>query len=446
MFPKADGYRGIWYFCNGLDGPLKYKYSGGLGTYCAKHIPMACYSAEAKKTFFCYGGRSKDSNTLVHMVSYYDHETHCVPRPTVLLDKQTSDAHDNPVLMLDGEGYVWVFSSAHGTARTAYIHRSSSPFHVDDFECVSEFNYSYPQPWWLEGQGFCFLHTRYVHVHKGHPNRTLQCMTSPDGRTWTEPTCLANIELGHYQISWPRQGVVTTALNMHPGPVGLDSRTNLYCLQSRDFGRTWQSLDGQSPELPLQAKDNPALVLELESKQRNVYLKDLNYDAAGNAVILTVTSGGPHPGPQNDPRVWTLAHWTGDQWRVRTCFESDSNYDTGCLHIEPDGTWRIIAPTDNGPQPWNPGGEMVMWTSGDEGQNWSRTQLTDSSEYNHTYARRPRNAHDGFYALWADGHGLEESPSRLYFCTRAGRVFRLPYDMESDQAEPEELPLPSGSG
>ena len=125
MNDKADGYRGIWYSCGALDSEYRYKYSGGLGTYCAKHRPFAIYHNDARKTFFCYGGTSKDSLTrLVHMVSYYDHEKCIVPRPTVLLDKQTGDAHDNPVISMDQEGHIWVFSTAHGRERPASVHRS----------------------------------------------------------------------------------------------------------------------------------------------------------------------------------------------------------------------------------------------------------------------------------------------------------------------------------
>lgn len=52
--------------------------------------------------------------------------------------------------------------------------------------------------------------------------------------------------------------------------------------------------------------------------------------------------------------------------------------------------------------------------------------LTSDSEYNHTFVRRPINAADGFYAFWADGHARQPSPSRLYFCDKAGTVYRLP--------------------
>ena len=38
---KAEGYSGIWYQNTPLDNEYRFKYSGGLGTYCAKHRPFA---------------------------------------------------------------------------------------------------------------------------------------------------------------------------------------------------------------------------------------------------------------------------------------------------------------------------------------------------------------------------------------------------------------------
>ena len=68
---------------------------------------------------------------------------------------------------------------------------------------------------------------------------------------------------------------------------------------------------------------------------------------------------------------------------------------------------------------------------------WARTrQLTYDSKYNHTYARRPVNAHPDFQAFWADGHGRALSPSRLYFCNKVGEVFAMPVTMKSPTARP----------
>jgi hypothetical protein len=99
----------------------------------------------------------------------------------------------------------------------------------------------------------------------------------------------------------------------------------------------------------------------------------------------------------------------------------------------------VIAPTEPGPQPYNPGGEIVMWLSKDQGATWKKTaELTHHSTLNHTYARRPFNAHPDFYALWADGNAREPSESSLYFTNQKGdHVWRLPKRMAEQFAAPE---------
>ncbi len=432
-FPKLDGYRGIWYYNQKSDDEYVYKYSGGLGTYCAKHIPLAVYSEAADKTFFVYGGTADDARRLLIMASYYDHRTGLVPRPTMVIDKQTDDAHDNPTIALDDAGHVWVFASSHGTGRPSYIFRSRTPHSVDDFETVRVTNFSYPQTHYLPGKGFFFLQT----IYQG--GRRLFWQTSADGREWGEPRELATIEQGHYQVSNWRGDGVGSAFNYHPEPQGLNWRTNLYYVQTADFGASWQNAAGEKVEVPITTVDGNALVHDYRAEGLNVYMKDLVFDARGHPVILYVTSRGYESGPKNAPRTWTTARWDGTQWDIRGSITSDNNYDTGCLHIEADGTWRLIGPTETGPQPYNPGGEMAMWVSENRGETWRKVaDLTHDSPYNHTYARRPVNAHPDFYAFWADGHGRRPSESRLYFCDKSGqRVRRLPQRMEADFALPE---------
>jgi hypothetical protein len=187
------------------------------------------------------------------------------------------------------------------------------------------------------------------------------------------------------------------------------------------MGAGWRTAAGDVISTPLNEPGNAALVHEYEAEGKLVYLKDLNFDAAGRPVILYLTSRGYAPGPASGEREWFTAHWTGDQWVRRPFATSDHNYDYGSLYIE-NGEWRIIAPTEPGPQPNATGGEMVLWSSRDEGATWKRVeQLTHDSLFNHTYARRPVNAHSQFYALWADGNPLTRSESRLYFTGANGR-------------------------
>jgi len=430
---KADGYRGIWYFNQPSKDEYVYKYSGGFATYPQQMLPFAYYAKAVNKTFFCYGGRLNEKNELLHMVSYYDHATGQVPRPTVLLNKKTSDAHDNPTIMLDDAGHIWIFSASHGTARPSWIHRSKKPYSVDEFEEILETNFSYTHPWWMPGQGFLFLHTRYK------AGRGLFWMTSPDGVKWDEPHSLAHIEMGDYQVTWRCGNRLATTFDYHPNPLGLNWRSNIYYLETGDYGRTWRTVAGEAVQVPLTEAKNPALVYDSRSEGLLVYVKDLNFDADGRPVILYLTSKGFESGPKHGTRSWFTIRWTGKEWVRRPFTTSDHNYDHGSLYIEADGTWRIIAPTDPGPQPWTTGGEMLLWTSRDQGATWTKVkQLTRDSQTNHTYARRPVDAHPDFYAFWADGNPLKLSESRLYFTDKEGsHVWRLPTRMTGDFAKPE---------
>ena len=244
---------------------------------------------------------------------------------------------------------------------------------------------------------------------------------------------------GHYQISNCADGRVFMVFNRHPDG-NVDRRTDMYYIETRDAGRTWQTVDGTELELPLEDPMGTALVRNYESEGRLVYNKDIQLDAAGNPVILTVTSAGHQPGPDGEPRTVSVVHWDGAQWRFHDVTNTTHNYDTGSLYIE-DDQWRIFFPSEPGPQRWGAGGEIAIWSSEDEGATWQRDRMvTTGSELNHTYVRRPLHAHDDFYAFWADGNPDELSPSRLYFTNRSGsHVWQLPYDMPGETAHPERL-------
>ncbi|MCH2664222.1 BNR repeat-containing protein, partial [bacterium] len=339
------------------------------------------------------------------------------------------------------------FSTSHGRSRPSYIHRSKKPYSVDAFENVNPTmlvdgsrvamnNFSYMQAWHLPERGFIAFVTRY----KDPSDRTLFFMTSQNGREWSEWTRLAAIDKGHYQISIHSNTKCCTAFNYHPEPQGLNWRTNLYYLETVDFGGSWQNAAGDTIDVPLTTPGNDALVHDYAAEGLKVYLKDIRLDPNNRPVILYVVSKGFESGPENGPRIWTIAQWTGSEWSIHPITESDSNYDTGSLYLEADGTWRIIAPTESGPQPYNPGGEIAMWVSQDRGKTWERTRLmTSGSERNHTYARSPVNAHPDFYAIWADGNARQASKSCIYLSDKDGNVYQLPEEMEGNVAKPDRV-------
>ena len=431
---RIDGYRGIW-FTLGQVSEHGDKYSGGLGTYTANHLPMAVHAPKVGKTFFVYGGTTAaDERRLLCMIGWYDHRTGRVPRPVVVHDKlKVNDPHDNPAINLDANGHLWLFVSGRGRSRPGFKYRSVAPYSIDGFERVEEKEMTYPQVHVVPDQGFMHLFTKYT---KG---RELYWQTSADGRTWEAEQKLAGMG-GHYQVSGRHGGKIGTAFMYHPGG-DVDRRTNLYYVQTRDMGRSWTTAGGEAVRTPLADVKGPALLIDYEARGLNVYIHDLNFDRDGNPAVLYLTSRGALPGPQNRPYTWRVTRWTGGAWETHDVTTSDHNYDTGSLYTEDDGEWRVVGPTDAGPQPHAAGGEIVTWSSRDRGVTWLRAaQLTRGSQYNHTYARRPLGAADPFYTYWADGDPRTPSPSRLYFANKSGdRVWRLPYDMNSDLAEPMEV-------
>lgn len=426
---KDDGYRGIW-FTLGQMQEFGDKYSGGFATYTANHVPMAIYAKAVNKTFFVYGGSRNGERYLLDMISYYDHTTGQVPKPSVVHDKAgVDDPHDNPSLAIDPEGYLWVFVSGRARARPGFIYKSAKPYDIEKFDLVGIREITYPQPRWIEGQGFLHLFTKYTGV------RELYWSTSPDGKTWAPDQKMAGIG-GHYQTSHQRGNKVFTAFNRHPGG-DVDKRTDLYFLQTDDMGRTWRNVQGEAVTTPVTTPKNAALVHDYSAEGRLVYIHDLDLDRDGHPVILFTTAASFKPGPAGDPRWLTIAHWTGSAWTFTEVTRMNHNYTTGALYLS-DREWRISAPTEKGPQLIGAGGEVAQWSSNDEGKTWTKLRATTTgSVLNHNYVRRPVNAHDDFAGFWADGNPDKLTPSHLYFTNRAGdKVWQLPYDMKEDFAKP----------
>jgi len=434
--PRADGFRGIW-FDLGQKSEFGSKYSGGLGTYTANHVPMAHYVEAVNRTYLTWGGTpAADQRKLQILVSYYDHTTGKVARPVIIQDRSpVDDPHDNASLTIDPDGHLWIFVSGRGTRRPGSVFRSRDPHRIDEWIRLPDWEFTYPQPWWFEGKGLFFTYTRYTR------GRELYFRTSRDGITWEDEKKLAGLE-GHYQTSIRVGGRILTAFNRHPGR-NVDRRTDLYYMETPDMGKTWTTAGGADIGIPVAKPDSPARIRNYSTNadpadNALVYICDMTADDAGRPVILYITSKSHQPGPGGNPRTWKIARWTGSEWRFHEVAPALHNYDMGSLYIEEDGTWKVIAPIGEGPQKWGAGGEIELWTSTDQGATWAKQRaVTANSPRNHGYARRPVNAHPGFYAYWADGAADKLSESRLWFTNKAGdKLWQPPYDMDVDFAKP----------
>ncbi|MBX2817906.1 MAG: BNR repeat-containing protein [Saprospiraceae bacterium] len=427
--PASDlGYRGIW-FELGQKYPYGDKYSGGLGTYTAKHRPLAAYDSTTNCTYFVYGGSPDSlSRHLLCMIGCYDHATGMVQRPKVVHDKLgIDDPHDNPSIMIDSEGYIWVFVSGRGTVRPGYKYRSAVPRSIERFQQISTEEMTYPQPWYLDGFGYFHFFTKYSGV------RELYYETSKDGFQWTSDRKLSGIvehgqdKAGHYQVSAASpHGKVGTFFSRHRFGHP-DQRTDLYYVESTDFGDTWQNAAGRRVQTPINKVVGSALVKDFATQGKNVYLKDMRYDSNDFPVCLYLTSNGHIPGPTPAPYQWQITRWDGAAWKTTALFQSDHNYDMGSF-IQ-GSNLHIVAPSAAGPQLWAGGGEIEIWESLSI-DTWERKNtITKNSRFNHSYIRSVLGGKPPFRFFWANGDGHHFSRSNLYFGDLTGKVWRLPYTM-----------------
>lgn len=433
---RIAGYRPIWFELN-----QKYeygdKYSGALGTYTAKHHPLAIYAAAVDKTFFVYGGtKSSESRHLLCMIGEYDHKTGLVSQPLVVCDKMgVDDPHDNPSLLIDDSGYLWVFVSGRGRKRMGYKYKSTKPFSIDGFEKITTEEMTYPQPKKTHSGMFNFF-TKYSGV------RQLYYETSENGIDWSDDMLLAAIpekpgeKSGHYQVSArSKTNKLGTFFNRHPNG-NVDQRTDLYYLQTTDHGKTWTSVDQQPIPIPLIEKNSPALVKNYAELKKNIYLKDMVFDPNGYPICLYIRSNGHRPGPLSQPYEWCVTRWNGKKWITQNVTQSDHNYDMGSL-LYTQGELYLMAPTAIGPQKWGVGGEIQLWKYATHGKNWIKeNDITTHSLRSHSYVRRSENFKSPFVFFWANGDSHHFSQSELFFGDLKGQVWQLPYLMKKEKESP----------
>jgi len=398
------------------------------------HRPVAQYAAAVAKTFFVYAGTSGDPVTekgkqpLRIMVSYYDHKTGTVPIPVILLEDLPLGAHGCPVLSMDDDGRLWVFISLLGVDRPGYILRSLRPYHIDAWEKVTEMEFRQPQVWHVPGKGFMLLHRR-----KADDQHQLQFSTSSDGLSWSVPQALATFGEAQSCMSGSHKGKVGVAFSVRVDRT--DDFSNLYYMETSDFGKTWQVYPRSAVKLPLQSANNQALAYDLGNGWK-FFLRDLQFDRMGNPIVLYILRHRRRIVTAPESRIWSTSRWIGREWEHTGTLYSDSDCDAGSMEVD-RLTWYVTIPSRPGPQPNASGGEIVRWRSEDQGRSWYPQRLTHDSEFNHNWVRRPVNADPRFAWLWADGNPRSPSESRIWFSDEAGNVHVLPSIMNTETAKPE---------
>ncbi len=417
--------RGVWYHCGAANllpdqGAV---YSGPMATYCAWHRPMAIYSEEPNRSYFVYGSAGNRPT-----ISFYDHTTGEWAYPVVIGDNPDGDAHRNPTLLIDDEGFLYMFWGAHG--HESFVSRSVRPHDISEWElrsALEEVGATYPQPWMLrEGELF-------VSYRKAPGWR---CRFSTDGaETWSDPVDIAAFgvdpesrgatEFAIYGSTVGEEGACPRKVHFAFSRLGGGTpeevenkhlwgrRYNLYYTYSDDGGRVWRRSDGSAYDLPIAEDDAEKLY---DSGTRGVWIKDIQMDPAGNPMILFLEGE-----VETFHAWWKIARVVPGGWEIVDVTESDHMYDAGAIMVFGEGDIRIWgASGDN--QPHEDGGEIEQWRSADGGGTWTFSRrLTDGSRYSHNHVKPVMGHRDGpgdVRALWSYGDSRkppETEDVRLYY-------------------------------
>jgi len=432
--------RGVWYWCgsaNLLPGQGAV-YSGAMATYCVWHRPMAVYAPEVNRSYFVYGSAGNRPT-----ISYYDHNTHEFAYPVAIGENPDGDAHRNPTLLIDDEGYLYMFWGAHG--HPTLVHRSVRPYDISAWEqratIEPDGGTSYPQPWMLRA-GEIFVSYRKAPGWR--------FVTSTDGaQSWSEPRDIAAFgmsETARGVAEYSIYGITVAAGGEYPRRIHFAwsrlgggtpeeierkhlwaRRYNVYYAYSDDGGRTWRRSDGTPYASPIDESQAEKI---WDCGEHGVWLKDIQLDSRGNPYILFLDSE-----VETFRSAWKVARRVGDGWEVVHLTESDHMYDAGCLMMLADDDIRIWAPTTD-LQPHEDGGEIEEWRSTDGGATWTNTRhLTQNSQWSHNQVKPVMGHRQGpgdVRAIWSCGDSRkppETEDVRLYYMGEgmdAGREIPFP--------------------
>lgn len=264
------------------------KYSGALGTYTAKHIPVAVRGSDVDYYTFSKNHKGKleimvgsSAGQLVKLTEKTD----------------TTDPHDNAVINY-WDGYIWAVVSGRSTIREAIAYRSKNRDDISEFIEVERGEWTYPQLWKQ-----ALIYTKYNNWKRELHGRNKFC----DNKL---------VEGGHYAVSYDDGEWLHMAYNWHPNGK-VDQRTGIYYMKTRD-GCNWFDIDDNKLSLPVSEFDTTTRLWATDL----MYLKDITV-IDGKVNILGVES--PQAYPYGGFRY--LYRYTASERVLIT--EVGHNYNTG---------------------------------------------------------------------------------------------------------------------
>lgn len=383
--------------------------------YC--RFKVLYYEGTYNRTYFTYG--DVNSNP---MITYFDNDTMQSADPVqIAATPITNDAHAHPSMVIDSEGYLYVFYGSHNSNQ--WMIRSSNPEDISSWDNPRILSgvLTYPETFIIGDTMYC-LYRQRVTLPGNFLDHKWGYRTSTDYQTnwtWSDETILVDASpmIGAYdKFAYPIicLGNESPIPKIHMSFIVYDPLIpptlwrDVYYTYSDDAMLSWKKSDGSTISLPL-TEYNTEQILDYD--YTHGWINDIQVDSNNQPYILFLE--GNDGSVEN---ILKIAKYENNAWEVRTITDTpNSRYNSGCLRIEPDGTIKVYAaiggdPNGNGPGDY--GGEIQEFTSTDNCETWTKTlDITqNSSPLLHNFPLTALNSwnyrpvtNDKIHVAWCSG-------------------------------------------
>lgn len=395
----ANDYDGAWYSdADDYDTPA--------ATYTSKHQSSAIYDSSQDKTYFVYMGKYFDP-----YIGYYDHTTDNFSNPVKVADGPINDAHAAPSLLIDNEGYLYVFYGSHNT--NTDVKRSTNTYDITSWTVCADVagSTTYPQVWELSDDTITVLY------RENPGERYLGLRTSTDNAaTWSVVTKIiefTDTDTSPYFVSTVGEESPTKKLHIawDVHDWSSNTRTDIYYAYSDDGGSTFKDINGSSLTLPInEAGQSSAFVFDTDPYDY-CKLSDIKLDENGKPLILFACGN-----KAGNTFYVKLARWSGTAWVVEDITTVDHYFDSGSIFVYGSSDYQVYFPS-LASQTNEDGGDVQAFRSVDGGDTWGLYKnITAGSTYSHNYVKSVHNAKsDGsFDVFWSYGDSIGDGTQTDY--------------------------------
>jgi hypothetical protein len=372
-------------------------------------------------------------------ISSYDHGTGKIEKK-VLFDTLQADDHDNPSILFDSEGFLYIFFNKHGGPDPLYLVKSLKPEDISDWTTVKrlelndkEFNpgmgdtYTYTNPVMLSGEN-----DRIYLFWRGIDNKPNFSFSDDKGDTWKKgrifilPERVYSMRRPYLKVY--SDGKTKIHFAFTDGHPNVEKENSIYYMyyEKGAFYKANNKKIRELGDIPLQPRECDVVYDATITKQK-AWIWDVAQDKEGKPVLVYTKF------PNDTIHIYCYATWDRIKWnnldlvnsgkwfpQTRLGTIETEPYYSGGLNIDKENT-NIVYISVNRDKVF----EIEKWETGNKGKSWKVEAITKGSSKDNVRPFAVRNAGEknALQLLWMSNkyyvhwNPLSDKEENGYFST-----------------------------